>query len=204
MTQQINLYQPMFRRQKKMFSAVTMLQILAFFAVILGAVYGYAAASLQPFRTELQKSDAQFEKLTKQIELYRAKFPEEGKGKLLETEIARLTKELDERRKLKDTLESGSFGNVEGFSGLFEALAKGHVDGAWLTGIRIGNGGRLISLSGKAVDPELVPVYIRRLSETPAFQKRAFNVLELARSEVKGEAGLVTFNIATEEIPTKS
>ena len=204
MIQQINLYQPMFRRQKKLFSAVTMLQILAFFVVILAGVYGYMASGLQPFRTELQKTDAEFEKLTKQIEVYRASFPEEAKGKLLETEIARLTKELDERRKLKQALETGTFGNVQGFSGLFEALAKGHVDGAWLTGIRIGNGGRQISLSGKAVDPELVPAYIRRLSETAVFQKRAFNVLELVRSEEKGEAGLITFNIATEVIPTKS
>ena len=196
--QQINLYQPMFRRQKKVFSAVTMLQIIGFFAVILAATYGYAAAGLQPFRNELQKADADFAKLTRQIELYRASFPEEGKGKLLETEIARMTKELEERRKLKEALASGSFGNVGGFSGLFEALARGHVDGAWLTGIRIGKGGQMISLSGKAVDPELIPVYIRRLSDTPAFQKRAFNVLELARSEAEGETGLINFNIATE------
>lgn len=198
MTQQINLYQPMFRRQKKIFSAITMLQMIGFFTVILGAVYAYTATGLQPFRNEMQKTDTEFAKLTKQIEVYRANFPEEGKSKLLESEIARLTKELTERRKLKDALTGGSFGNVQGFSGLFEALARGHVDGAWLTGIRIGKGGRMISLSGKTVDPELIPVYIRRLSDTPAFRKRGFNVLDLARSEKEGEAGLINFNIATE------
>ncbi|MBI2994342.1 MAG: hypothetical protein HYY48_09240 [Gammaproteobacteria bacterium] len=196
--QQINLYQPIFRRQKKIFSAVTMLQIVGFFIVILGALYAYATFGLQPFRGELLKTEADFAKLTKQIELYRAKYSEEGKSKLLETEIARLTRELAERRRLKETLAAGSFGNIQGFSSLFEALAKGHVDGAWLTGIRIGKGGHVISLSGKTVDPELIPVYIRRLSDTAAFRNRGFNVLDLARSEEEEEAGLINFNIATE------
>lgn len=193
--QQINLYQPMFRRQKKVFSAVTMLQIMIFFAVTLGGVYGYTAASLQPFRAELQKTDEQFEKLSRQIELHRAQFPEGAKNKLLDAEIARLTRELEQRRKLKDVLSSGSFGNVLGFSDYFVALARGHVDGAWLTGIKIGKGGQQINLTGKAIDPELIPVYIRRLSETPVFRKRAFNILDLARSEE--ESDLIQFNIAT-------
>jgi len=193
--QQINLYQPMFRQQKKVFSALTMLQVLGFFTVVLGGIYGYTISSLEPFRQELKKTTVEFERLAGQIETLRGKTPQQAQANLLEAEIARLTQNLDYRRKLKEALEAGSFGNTEGFSSYFEALATGHVDGAWLTNIQIAQGGKQLNLAGKTVDPELVPVYMKRLSESPIFSRRGFNVLELARSEK--EAAVVSFNIAT-------
>lgn len=193
--QQINLYQPMFRQEKKIFSAVTMLQIVGFFLVVLTAVYAWNVRSLAPFQAELAKTDADFERLVKQIEKMRAPTAADAERKLIDREIAALTREIAVRRNLQKLLTTRSFGNTEGFSSYFEALAQGHVDGAWLTDIRIAQGGGRLTLKGKTVDPELVPVYIKRLAETPAFRKRGFSVLELARSEK--EQQLVSFNIAT-------
>jgi hypothetical protein len=192
--QQINLYQPMFRQQKKVFSAVTMLQILGFFVVVLGAVYGWNVSRLEPFRGELKKTSAEFERLAGQIDRLRASAKDEAETRLLDREIARLSRVLAQRRLLLDALREGSFGNTGGFSAYLEALARGHVAGAWLTDIRIDGGGQQLSLGGSTVDPELVPVYLKRLGEAPAFRQRGFNILELAR----GESGTaVTFNIAT-------
>jgi hypothetical protein len=193
--QQINLYQPMYRQQKKIFSAVTMLQIGGFFLVVLSAAYGYNVHSLSPFRAELAKTSAEFDRIAQSIERVRAVAPGQTEVKLLEREIARLSTELENGRRLKQALATGSFGNTEGFSRHFEALARGHVDGAWLTRIAIGRGGNHLDLSGKTIDPELVPLYIRRLGESPVFRKRGFNLLELARSEEENQ--LVTFNIGT-------
>ena len=193
--QQINLYQPMFRQQKKIFSAVTMLQISGFFLAVLAGAYGYNVHGLSPFRAELTRTSAEFDRIAQSIEKLRASAPGQAEVKLMEKEIARLSQEVENGRKLKQALATGSFGNTDGFSGYFEALAKGHVDGAWLTGIGIARGGGQLSFSGKTVDPELVPLYLRRLGESPAFHKRGFNVLELDRSEE--EAHLVSFNIGT-------
>jgi hypothetical protein len=193
--QQINLYQPMFRQQKKVFSAMTMLQISGFFIVVLGAAYGYNAHSLNPFRTELARTSAEFDRLAQRIESVRAAAPGQAEVKLLQREVERLSRELENGRRLKQALASGSLGNTAGFSSYFEALARGHVDGAWLTGIGIARGGGQLSLSGKTIDPELVPLYLRRLGEAPVFRNRGFNMLELARSEEDGQ--LVTFNIGT-------
>ena len=193
--QQVNLYQPMFRQQKKIFSAVTMLQIGGFFLVVLGCAYGYNVHGLSPFRTELTRTTAEFDRIAQQIEKVRAAAPEQTEVKLMEREITRLSQELAGGRRLKQALATGSFGNTAGFSGYFEALARGHVDGAWLTGIAIGQGGGQLSFTGKTIDPELVPLYLRRLAEAPVFRKRGFNVLELTRSEEENQ--LVTFNIGT-------
>jgi hypothetical protein len=193
--QQINLYQPMFRQQRKIFSAVTMLQISGFFLVVLAAAYGYNLHGLKPFRAELTRTAAEFDRLAQRIESVRAAAPGQAEVKLVEREIARLSQDLESGRRLKQALASGSFGNTTGFSSYFEALARGHVDGAWLTGIAIAQGGGQLSFSGKTIDPELVPLYLRRLGEAPVFHKRGFNLLELARSEE--DVQLVTFNIST-------
>jgi hypothetical protein len=178
--QQINLYQPIFRKQQKVFSAVTMLQITAFFIVVLSSVYAFNVHKLKPFSVELKKANDQFEKLSNQIEVLSKTYSMDGKRRLMESETA---------------LSEGSFGNVTGFSGYFEALAMGRVEGAWLTGISIAGGGEKLNFSGKSIDPELVPVYIKRLADAPVFHNQNFNVVELKR--ISGPEELISFNIGT-------
>ncbi|MFQ5659807.1 MAG: PilN domain-containing protein [Gammaproteobacteria bacterium] len=194
MKQQINLYQLIFRKQKKVFSAVAMLQISIFFMVVFGAVYAYNLVQLRPFQKELDKTTTQLEKLTKQIEIVSKKLPGRNKSKLLENEIARLTAELERMKKVEEALSKGSFGNMAGFSGYFEALARGHVTGTWLTGIHIARGGGSLSFDGKSINAELVPVYIKNLAAAPVFDKRTFNILELQREK---DSDFISFNVAT-------
>jgi hypothetical protein len=192
--QQINLYQPMFRKQQKVFSALTMLQITAFFVVVLSAIYAYNIFQLRPFSVELDKTSAQLAKLSQQIEALSKSFPAGGKNQLMESEITRLATRLENMEKIRVALSEGSFGNVIGFSGHFEALARGHIDGAWLTDITIADGGGNLTLSGKSIDPELVPVYIKRLADEPVFKNQIFNILELQR--ISGVTDLIGFNIS--------
>ena len=51
--QQINLYQPMFRKQKKIFSAVTILQSLAVVLVGFVLFYVYASWNVNKLRNEV-------------------------------------------------------------------------------------------------------------------------------------------------------
>lgn len=185
----------MFRKQEKVFSAVAMLQIIVFFTVILIGIYAYSLNQLQPFHAELDKTLKQFDKLSKQIEIIAQALPRRTESKLIVNEIARLTKELQHRQKVKDALSNGSFGSTDGFSGYFEALAKAHISGTWLTGIHIAQGGAMLSFNGKSIDPELIPIYLKRLSKEPVFNKRAFNILEIRRAEAEPE--LLLFNVAT-------
>ena len=195
MKQQINLYQPIFRKQQKIFSAVTMLQITAFFVVVLACIYAYNVYQLKPFSRELDKTNARLEKLTQQIEIVSKNLSAKRKNSLLESEISRLTMHLENMKKVSAALSTGTFGNANGFSDQFEALARGHVDGAWLTDISIGDGGGRLAFSGKSIDPELVPIFIQRLAEAPVFKDQKFNVLELKR--ITGEGDVIDFNIGS-------
>lgn len=185
----------MFRKQEKVFSAVTMLQITGFFMVVLAAVYAYNSYQLKPFYMELKKTNAQFEKLSKQIEAISRSLPANGKNQLMESEISRLTTQLENMKKIQGALSTGSFGNASGFSDHLEALAREHVDGAWLTSITIANGGGKLTLEGKSIDAELVPVYIKRLATAPVFRDQKFNILDLER--IPGADDMLSFNIGT-------
>lgn len=196
MKQQINLYQPMFRKQEKVFSAVTMLQITGFFIIVLTGIYSYNLYQLQPFSVELEKTGTQLTKLTNQIDVLSRSLPARGKNKLMESEITRMTIRLDNMKKIQGALSEGSFGNVNGFSEHFEALARGHVDGSWLTDITIANGGDKLALAGKSIDPELVPMYIKRLAQAPVFKNLRFNILDLER--IPGARVLIGFNIRSD------
>ena len=197
MRQQVNLYQPIFRKQEKVFSAVAMLQITGFFIVVLSGIYFYGGLQLKPFRDELDRSNVQFEKLTSQIEAISRDLPAQSGSRIIAGELQRSTDELERINRIRAALASGAIGNSEGFSGYLEALAESHVNGAWLTAINIAEGGKKLTINGISIDPELVPVYIKRLSEAQVFDNSNFNTVELERSDT--EPDRVLFVVATGE-----
>jgi len=195
--QQVNLYQPIFRKQKKVFSAVAMLQITGFFIVVLSGIYFYGGLKIKPFHDELDRSNVQFEKLTGQIEVISRNLSTQSGSRIIASELQRATDELERINMIRTALASGAIGNSQGFSGYLEALAESHVNGAWLTAINISEGGKQLTINGVSIDPELVPVYIKRLSEAPVFDNSNFNTVELKRSGT--EPDRVLFVVATGE-----
>jgi len=202
MNQQINLYQPMFRRQEKVFSALTMLQTISLFLVVLGIIYFYGQYQLKPLQEQARKLNRDTASLQAHVNKYRKQVPPANRSKLLENEIARLQQELDQRRRIRDILVHQEIGNSTGFSEYMEALARQHVQGTWLTGVDIDNGGKSLSLHGKTLASELVPRYIQRLGSEQILAGISFNAMDLQRPPEQKEqsfAGNVPldFNIST-------
>ncbi|MEX2353014.1 MAG: PilN domain-containing protein [Gammaproteobacteria bacterium] len=181
MNQQINLYQPIFRRQKKVFSAVTMLQICALFVVVFTGIYVYGEMKLQPLRTQLANLDRDLRQQNAEMAKLEGRQTGESGSRLLENEVTRLTNELARHQRVQTMLSSRAMGNTRGLSGYFEAFARQHVQGLWLTKITVTDGGRNLGLNGKTLSSELVPVYINRLTGEQLLNGTAFNVMELSR-----------------------
>ena len=183
MNQQINLYQPMFRRQKKIFSAATMLQTCGIFFLVFSLIYLYGMYQLRPAEKELAYLKQDILALTEKTERLEKQFAPKGKSKLLESEIARLSEELSNRKKVQEILKQQSHGSTGGFSGYLEAFARRHIQGTWLTKVSISNGGQFLGLQGKTLVSELVPAYITQLANEKLLSGRSFNVMEMSRSE---------------------
>lgn len=157
-----------------------MLQISFLFIVVFVALYVYGQITLQPVRAQLEKLDQDLVALNSRVAQMEKETPATG-SRLLENEIARLSAELARRKQIQSMLASRTLGNTEGLSIYLEAFARQHVQGTWLTKIKVADGGAVINLNGKTLSSELVPIYINRLAAESPLNGMAFNVMELIR-----------------------
>ncbi|WP_342114803.1 PilN domain-containing protein [Pseudoduganella sp. OTU4001] len=207
MSQQINLFNPIFLKQKKIFTAVHMVQTLGVIAVgaVLLAVYGAIKTSQLEQAVNARKSaaaaaEARLAQVTKE-------FPPKQKSQALESDLARMQQELKSLHEVQGILERGELGNTAGYSEYFRALARQHVDGVWLTGLNVVGAGKEIGLEGRALQPELVPGYIQRLTREAVLQGKTFGSLEIARpgggASAPASAPFVEFRLAAEPAQAK-
>lgn len=184
MTQQINLFDARFRKQKPHFSAATMaLALGAVFALslVIQQLYAYQNRGMQ---ATLVQTDRRTAELRDQTLRFAKEFGEQGRSNVLADEIARVEEQLRARRGLLAGMQGGVGGNVEGFSPYLTALARQTMTGVWLTGVEIGSPSGDLVLKGRVLDGGLVPAYIRQLNREPLFQGRSVSELRLsAKSE---------------------
>lgn len=191
MSQQINLYQPIFRNTRKVFSARTGLAIHAVLILALAAIHGYGRWQVAALDARVTQLAGMRDGGVARLEQLRARFPPREESPLLKRELARRGAELERARELAGTLAGETFGNTTGLSPYLAGLARRHVDGTWLTRIDIAHGGHAIGVAGRALRPELVPIYLRRLSAEPVFAGKTFSQLRLAQPAPPASAARV-------------
>ena len=177
MSQQINLFSPIFLTQKKHFSALTMAQALGL--IVLGSLVFFAYAYWQAQSTTKQAADTTRRLALEQARLERIKtnYAPRSKSSVLQQEIARLETQMEARTAVLELLKGGEFGRTDGFSEYFRAFARQTVNGLWLTGFNIK--GNEMEIRGRALQPEQLPTYLQRLQREPTMQGKAFANLEI-------------------------
>jgi hypothetical protein len=186
MTQQINLFNPVFLRKKKYFSAVTMVQALGLVAAGTLAFAGYATYKAQELAKISAESDRQLAASRTQLAALAKELSPQGSGGALADEMARTEGRLKGRRDLLTSLRTGDLGNVEGFSKYLAAFARQRVDGLWLTGISVGGDENDLVLRGRVLRPEIVTAYLRALNNEPVMRGRRVTELSLSASQEPG------------------
>lgn len=179
MSQQINLFNPAFEKQKQVLSATTMAQGLLLI-VLAGAGlawYGQRQAA------KLEQAEAQSQEQLKLRQARLAKVQAEYPPRSKDAGIAQsLTQAQAERLALLDAqrlLDGGDLGNTNGYSAYFRAFANGKVNGLWLTGASIVGAGTQIGLQGGALQASLVPAYISALGRQPVLRGKTFARLDI-------------------------
>lgn len=187
MSQQINLYNPLFLKQEKHFSARTMAHALGVVALAIAAVFAFtlfqtrsAERLATQYREQLVREQAQVTSLVGQT-------GGEARSKALESEVARLEAEINRRRGTLQALSTGELGNTEGFSEFLAALGRQALPGVWLTRIRVDDAGNGLAMEGRALRAELLPAYLRGLSREPMMQGRRVTEMKVATAAKPGE-----------------
>jgi len=181
MSQQINLYNPILLRQKKYFSAATMAQALGILLLGMLAFYAYARYQVANLQTATEISAKRLESAQARVGRLAQQFNPRSKSAALEQRIRKAETELKTMVQAQQALQQSGLLDSRGFSPYFQALARQIVDGLWLTQFSIGSGE--MRISGRALQAQLVPTYIRRLSAEPALQGRQFSMLEMRQPE---------------------
>ena len=181
MSQQINLFNPIFLKQKKTFSAVTMLDALAF--LLVGVALFYAYAKIESLKLDRQSvvTAGQYDQARVRLAEASARHAPKKTDAALEAEVVNLQAQLNARKAALDNLGIGLVTDNASYAEYLRALARQSLTGLWLTGFRIGKGGAEMEISGRALQPELVPAYIRRLNREPAMHGRAFDSLSMTQ-----------------------
>lgn len=188
MNQQINLYQPMFRKRRRVLSARAILYSVGLTAVGLLSFYGFGEWQTRRLAWQVESLVQQRDVARERLVGLESRLPPRTKSRLLETELARLDRRVKEQSSVIQVLEGDDTGFTRGFSGFLEGFARRRVDGLWLTGFEISDGGHALNIDGQALDAALVPVFVQELSGEPAFGGLSFGDLRVERPVETGSA----------------
>lgn len=181
MSQQINLYNPIFLRQQKVFSARTMLQSLAAIIVGMGVFAGYAQYQVAQLALEAASAEKRLQAEQERALRLAQQFAPKKKSADLDTGIKQAEQQVQALQQVLAQVQQGGVGSQQGFSAYFQALARQSMDGLWLTGFTVA--GKQMEIAGRTLRPELLPEYLRRLGEETIMQGRTFAALEMRRPQ---------------------
>nr|WP_217344038.1 PilN domain-containing protein [Noviherbaspirillum sp. L7-7A]MBV0878141.1 PilN domain-containing protein [Noviherbaspirillum sp. L7-7A] len=208
MSQQINLFNPVFLQQEKQFSALAMAQGLG--AILLAVIAFTSYSAYQAGRTgrEAQavaaKLKAAQEKLVVMVEKTRPR----PADKAVEEAITQATARLAASQQILGFVQRGQLNNDESYAAVMRALANRAMPGVWLTGLTLGDGGHELEIMGRAMAPELLPAYIRFLGQENALAGKSLGSMTLrapsspapAANTKAGElTGYVSFSLGSAE-----
>jgi Tfp pilus assembly protein PilN len=191
--QQINLYQPIFRRQRQVFSASAMLQATGVVAVALLLIYAYGLWQVTSLEAEAVQLEGREKAYAAQLAGLDPTSSQQRRSDI-ERQVAELNARLIEQQKLVEVLRSQPLGGTSGFSAHLTALARRHLDGLWLTKVRIRGAAHALDLTGKTVRPDLVPDYLVNLGKEEALAGQKFGELKIERSEDGAE---ISFSVSS-------
>lgn len=184
MSQQINLFDPSFVRQRKQFSLAAILQGLGLVVAGAAAMYGYAHYQVRQLELQSVENMRRFNDqqlaMSRQIE----DFSPQRSNQALQEEVQMLERQVKEQGGLVEALKTGALGNSAGYSEYMRAFSRQVVPGLWLTGFSVSGDGTRFILSGAVTHPDLLPQYIQRLRREAVMQGRNFAALQMRQPKV--------------------
>jgi hypothetical protein len=189
LSQQINLYSPLFRKQKKVFSAVAIAQAIGLVVVFIAVFYFYVAGQTSLLEIRAVDSGRQLKADLERLKVSASSESPETRAKTLSERKRKLEAALAERAQALQAMESGGPGKTEGYASVLRALARLSMEGVWLTRVRFSDESGAASITGRALRPGLVPVYLERLRGEKRLRGQEFASLEITRQAAPAAQG---------------
>lgn len=178
MQQQINLFQPVFRRETKVFSARALAQVLGLALVLIVAGFALLQMQLSRHNATHDLLDGQYRRLDSQLQALETR-ADAGELTALDNRIKELETRLSDGAAELAQLQDQVLSSSGGYAPLLEALARHPQDGLWLTTIRVQ--GDELELEGRTLDPERLPAYLAELNADATLARWPLTTVQLER-----------------------
>ena len=119
MSQQINLYNPLFRKQKKVFSAMALLPAIGLVVLAVAGFYFYLSAQNSRLEARAADSSRQLQNELEQLKVYGAQQSPDARVKLLAERRKKLEAEFSERTQALQAMDKGALGRSEATPGCY-------------------------------------------------------------------------------------
>ena len=213
MFQQVNLYEPIFREEHKLFSAATIgaaLGVVAAGMLTIAVFSGWRLAALERQLAAVRDQEAAQQKLIARTDA----FIDGGESQPhFEARLTAMAQDLERRQLALHYLrgdganggDAAAGGNAaqhaarganRGFAERLAALARQQLDGLWLTGVIFTAVPGELVLSGGATSAALVPAYLARLTNEPALAGTSLQTIEI-REPKKPVHGEIEFKVSS-------
>lgn len=185
MTQYINLYDPSLRQGRDLLSLnnVALSMVLALLVLMGLAAFGMVRSSEELRSYKI--AEAKLRQAQEQLTVFAAQQAGRKQDVALQNELAEAKEALATKSDVLARLQSGEFGQREGFYPFLRALAQVEPEGVWLTAFVATNEGKAMEIRGRMVNESSLPRYVQALRRQPAFNGRQFTALNVSRVEAK-------------------
>ena len=181
--QLINLYQDEFRKNEQ---PLSIRQVGIGTGVIVLVLLGtslFRYWQLGVSGEEVQQARQQLQQLEKQLAEVKERFKSPEPDAQLTVRLERLQRDINNKQQVLNVLSGKQFGNQHGFVEQVTGLARQRIEGMWLTGLQIKQGGIHLGMQGNALKPELLPQYLQRLANESVFKGTEFTTFLMQRRE---------------------
>lgn len=178
MSQQINLFNPVFLKQRKLFSALAMAQALGVVVLMMAAGAGYAHYKAARMSKDAATMAARLTRAQERLVQTVDKARQPPLDKAVVDELAREEQKKKDAQRVLAFIQGGALGQSERYTEYFRALSHKSMPALWLTGFVIGNEGD-IEIRGRALQPALVPAYLKELRGEPVFAGKSFGAIAM-------------------------
>ena len=202
MSQQINLFNPQLLKQKKYFSARTMTQALGLVGLGMAAFYGFASWQDRNLERHTADSTRDYEQQKQQFAKVTVELSPDKREAKLDQDLKTTEAAVASRQGLLRELQAGVAGDSAGYSEYLRAFARQTVQGLWLTSVQIAEGGTQLTMSGRALQADLVPVLIGRLRRESVLRGRPLDGLAITQVAAGKDAArtIVTFTVSSQAL----
>lgn len=194
MNQSVNLYTEELRPSKEKLQAKGAALALALALLVVVIAGGLARYQAVEAEQKLAIQEQRNQQLLESVERMSAAVAQQQPDAALEAELNTIRQTVARREYLLERVETLVSDDSDGFSPALEGLARQVPDGLWLTGIRLQPVSGALVLEGQTETGSLVPVFLDRLGNEPAFAGLSFGAFRLLREE---DSRWIGFRVAT-------